>query len=80
MYWQGPGGHLEEAWYAGGAWHGPSDLTGTTFGGAGPQSSPPSATVTPDGSSQLVFWQGAGSSLWEAWYTGHWNGPTDFSS
>jgi hypothetical protein len=42
--------------------------------------SSPSATVTVDGSQQLVFWQGAGNTLWEAWYAlGHWNGPRNWS-
>jgi lipoprotein-anchoring transpeptidase ErfK/SrfK len=49
------------------------------FGGTGGLASAPSVAVTPDGSAQLVFWQGAGQSLWEAWYTGAWNGPHDFS-
>ncbi len=80
VYWQGAGSHLVEAWYAGGHWNGPLDLTGSVFGGAGPLTSAPSAVVTPDGSSQLVFWQGPGQTLWEAWYTGRWNGPTDLSA
>jgi hypothetical protein len=80
VYWQGGAGHLYEAWYAGGSWHGPLDLTGSLFGGAGVLASAPTAVVTPDGSSQLVFWQGAGRSLWEAWYTGRWNGPHNFSA
>jgi hypothetical protein len=80
VYWQGAGGQLEEAWWAGGRWNGPVDLTAASFGGAGPLTSAPSATVTPDGSTQLVFWQGSGHSLWEAWYTGRWNGPRDYSA
>lgn len=44
-------------------------------------SSTPSAAVTPDGSSQVVFWKGADSHLTEAWYSGgRWHGPVDFSS
>ncbi len=34
--------------------------------------------MTPDGSTQLVFWKGAGNILNEAWYTGNWNGPITF--
>jgi hypothetical protein len=79
VFYQGPGGHLFEDWYTG-AWNGPVDFTTTAFGGVGPLTSPPSATVTVDGSTQLVFWQGAGSTLWEAWYAGgHWNGPRNWS-
>jgi hypothetical protein len=79
VFYRGPGGHLFEDWYTG-AWNGPVDFTTTAFGGVGPLTSPPSATVTVDGSTQLVFWQGAGSTLWEAWYAGgHWNGPRNWS-
>ncbi|HEY8675406.1 MAG TPA: PQQ-binding-like beta-propeller repeat protein [Candidatus Dormibacteraeota bacterium] len=80
VYWQGAGGQLDEAWWAGGRWNGPVDLTAAYFGGGGPLTSAPSAAVTPDGSTQLVFWQGPGQSLWEAWYTGRWNGPHNFSA
>jgi hypothetical protein len=79
VYWQGPANHLFEAWYAG-AWYGPVDLTAGLFGGAGPLTSAPSAAVTVDGSTQIVFWQGQGQSLWEAWFTGRWNGPHNFSA
>jgi hypothetical protein len=80
VYWQGAAGHLDEAWWAGARWNGPLDLTSAFFGGADPLTSAPSAAVTPDGGTQLVFWQGPGQSLWEAWYTGRWNGPVDFSA
>ena len=80
VYWQGTGNHLDEAWYAGGRWNGPVDLTATYLGGAGPLSSAPSATVTRDGSTQLVFWQGAAAHLFEAWYAaGGWHGPVDWT-
>ncbi len=79
VYWRAAGGQLMEAWWAGGHWNGPLDITSTQLGGAGLLTSAPSASVTPDGSTQLVFWQGAGQSLMEAWYTGHWNGPANFS-
>ena len=50
-----------------------------------PASTLPPPRFTPksigaDGSTQLVFWQGPGQSLWEAWYTGRWNGPHNFSA
>jgi outer membrane protein assembly factor BamB len=73
-------GHLQESWYTLGAWHGPIDWTNSAFGGNGLLTSSPSATVTVDGSTQIVFWQGAGSTLWEGWYTlGAWHGPVDWS-
>ena len=37
--------------------------------------------MTPDGPTQLVFWQGAGATLWEGWYAGGaWHGPVNFSA
>jgi spore germination protein YaaH len=81
VFWTGAGGHLLQAWWAGGRWNGPVDWTGAAFGGAAILTSPPSATVLPDGTQQLVFWQGAGSTLWEGWYAlGHWNGPVNLSA
>ncbi len=38
----------------------------------------PATAVTPSGA-QVVFWKGAGNHLFEAWYTGGWNGPVDVS-
>ena len=38
----------------------------------------PQVAVTPDGSTQLVFWKGSNNLLAEAWYTGVWNGPITF--
>jgi hypothetical protein len=73
-------GHLQESWYTG-SWHGPVDWTTSAFAGNGLLTSSPSATVTVDGSTQIVFWQGAGSTLWEGWYAGGaWHGPVDFST
>ena len=80
LFWQGPGGGLNEAWYAGGSWHGPLDLTAAFLGGVAPLQSSPSATVLPDGSQQLAFWQGPGGHLDEAWYAGGgWHGPVDWT-
>ncbi len=39
----------------------------------------PAVTLAPDGT-QLIFWQGAGGHLMEAWWQGHWNGPVDWSA
>ena len=74
-------GHLQESWYTLGSWHGPIDWTSAAFAGNGLLTSSPSATVTVDGSTQIVFWQGAGSTLWEGWYTlGAWHGPVNWSA
>ncbi|MDQ6847696.1 MAG: glycosyl hydrolase family 18 protein [Candidatus Dormibacteraeota bacterium] len=80
VFWTGPGGHLFQAWWAGGRWNGPADWTSSSFRGVGPLTSAPSVAVLPDGSQQLVFWQGAGQTLWEAWYAGAWFGPADLSA
>jgi len=78
VFWQGLNGHLDEAWAAPG-WFGPEDWTASAFHGAQPLSSAPSVAVTPDASqTQIVFWEGAGSSLSEAWWNGAWNGPVNF--
>jgi hypothetical protein len=80
VFWQSPAGHLTEAWYTG-SWNGPVDWTAAAFGGRGTMTSAPSATVTPDGGTQLVFWQGAGGHLVEAWWAGgRWNGPVDWTA
>ncbi|PZR80608.1 MAG: hypothetical protein DLM65_07725 [Candidatus Aeolococcus gillhamiae] len=79
VFFRSPAGHLQEDWFTQGSWHGPADITASR-GGAGLLASPPSATITTDGSTQLVFWQGAGSTLWEGWYAGGgWNGPIDLT-
>jgi hypothetical protein len=54
-------GHLQESWYTLGSWNGPIDWTTSAFAGNGLLTSSPSATVTVDGSTQIVFWQGAAS-------------------
>ena len=80
VFSKSPAGHLQEDWFTQGSWHGPADIT-NALGGAGLLTSAPSATITTDGSTQLVFWQGAGATLWEAWYAqGSWHGPVNFSA
>ena len=75
VFWQGPDGHLHEAWFTG-AWNGPADLTAGAFGEVSPLASAPTATVTVDGSTQIVFWEGPGGLVYEAWWAGgRWNGP-----
>ena len=81
VFYRSPAGHLLEGWFAVGSWHGPVDWTNAAFGGNGLLTSSPSVAVTPDNSQQLVFWQGAGSTLWEGWYAaGAWHGPVNFSA
>ena len=77
-FWRGSNGHLLEAWYTG-HWNGPADLS-AQWGNTGLLGSAPSVAVTPDGNTQLVFWQGTNGHLWEAWYTGRWNGPVDWTA
>jgi hypothetical protein len=75
VFWQGTDNHLHEAWFTG-AWNGPMDWTNAAFGGASPPASSPSATVTTDGSTQVVFWAGPGGLVYEAWWAAaRWNGP-----
>jgi spore germination protein YaaH len=39
----------------------------------------PDVAISPDGA-QLIFWQGAGRHLVEAWWNGTWNGPVDWTA
>lgn len=79
VFWEGAAGHLFEAWYANG-WHGPVDWTVSAFGGRATMASAPVARLAPDGT-QIVFWEGAGGHLVEAWFSGgHWNGPVDYTA
>jgi hypothetical protein len=75
VFWQSTDNHLREAWFAN-SWYGPADLTSAAFGNSSPLYSAPSATVTPDGSTQIVFWAGPGGLVYEAWWgAARWNGP-----
>ena len=70
-FWEGTNGHLWEAWYtmATGQWQ-VQDLSAAQFPSAASVSSLPEVILTPgDGGQQLVFYEGAGGGLWEAWYT-----------
>jgi hypothetical protein len=74
LFWRSAGNHLYEAWYSGG-WNGPVDVSGVTGGGSPLMSSPTSA-VTPNGSAQIVFFEGSGGVVYETWWTvSGWNGP-----
>jgi hypothetical protein len=75
VFWQTPDNHLREAWFAG-SWYGPADLTSAAFRGSSPLASAPTATVTSDGGTQIVFWAGPGGWLYEGWWgAARWNGP-----
>lgn len=79
VFWQGPYDHLFEAWWAGGRWNGPLDLS-QQLAGTPVLANAPTATLTTDGSTQLVFWRGIDNHLYEAWYAGgKWNGPADWT-
>jgi IPT/TIG domain len=39
----------------------------------------PAVALAPDGT-QIIFWQGAGGHLIEAWWNGFWNGPVDWTA
>ncbi len=80
VFWQDANHHLREAWFTG-VWNGPADLTAASFGDGSPLVSAPTATVTTDGSTQIVFWEGAGGLMFEAWWAGgRWNGPVAVSA
>jgi hypothetical protein len=75
VFWQGTDNHLHEAWFTG-WWNGPIDSTAAAFRDTSPLSSAPSATVTTDGGTQVVFWAGPGGLVYEAWWAAaRWNGP-----
>jgi hypothetical protein len=78
VFWKGTSsGDLWEAWYseATGRWA-VQDLSAARFPSAASVSSSPEVILSPGyGGQQLVFYEGAGGDLWEAWYsdaTGQW--------
>ncbi len=75
VFWQDSAGHLNEAWYAAGSWHGPVDWTATAFGGNQLLTSAPAVAVTTDSSTQVVLWRNALGEGCEAWFAGKWYGP-----
>ena len=77
IFWQGPGGHLLEAWWNG-SWNGPVDWTAAN-GWAPSLTSAPTVALAPSGT-QIIFWQGTGGHLFEAWWNGSWNGPVDWTA
>ena len=78
IFWQGTNNDLWEAWYSG-RWSGAVDLTATQLPSkAGPLASAPSVLLY--GSQLVIFWQGTNNDLWEAWYSGRWNGAVDLTA
>ena len=78
VFWQGISNDLWEAWYTPGVgWSGPVDYSAQLHS-PGNVLSAPSVALTPGGQ-QLVFWQGTGNDLFEAWFTPRvgWSGPVD---
>jgi hypothetical protein len=62
----------------------PPNASTDQFTFAAPHFSPqsvgaPSVALDPSGT-QLIFWQGAGGHLFEAWWNGFWNGPVDWTA
>lgn len=51
-------------------------LTARAQGGDPAPGLPPTAAASPDGG-QFVWWQGDDGNLWETWYSGTWNGPSN---
>jgi glucosylceramidase len=75
VFWRGPDGYLQEAWFDGLSWRGP--VKKWSWGKA---ASAPSAAVGGD-SHQYVFWRGRGGRIYEAFYQrGRWHGPHDMSA
>jgi hypothetical protein len=71
VFYQAAGsGDLWEAWYtlSSSGWAA-QDLTTARLGGLGAVASEPMVIVSPDGNTQLVFWQSAADHLDEAWYS-----------
>jgi hypothetical protein len=82
VFWENTSGGLEEALYHDGSWSDPSTVVNSSGDGMGPLGSAPSVTVSPtldsgDYHYQYVFWEGENGDLYEAWWNGKWNGPTD---
>jgi hypothetical protein len=78
LFWQGTNDDLWEAWYTpGNGWSGPLDWSAQLHS-TGNVDSPPALALSATGT-QLIFWQGTGQTLWEAWYQGGWNGPFNWS-
>ena len=81
VFWQGTGNDLFEAWFTPRVgWSGPVDYSAQLHS-PGSVLSAPSVALTPGGQ-QLVFWQGTGNDLFEAWFTPYlgWSGPVDWTA
>ena len=74
VFWEGPGGDIDEAWYRG-SWRGPLDLTRTHgWGELGQTTTRPAIAVNPVNESEYLFWTAVDGRLYEAWYSGGWRG------
>ena len=75
VFWQGANGHIFEAWYHHG-WSRPRDLTSIyRWGPPGRSTSAVAVAVNPGNEDQYLFWRGAGSQIYGAWYDGRWHRP-----
>jgi hypothetical protein len=76
VFWRGTNGDIYEANYTAstGKW-GHLDLS--TAQGLGTATSAPGVGVNPSTDHQYLFWRGANGDLYEAYWTGSWNGPQD---
>lgn len=76
VFWRGKNKHIYEAAFEG-RWSGPQDLTRRLgWGASGETASAPAVAISPGTFQQFLFWRGAGGSIYEAWNSGRWHGPT----
>ena len=76
LAWDGAEGHIFEAAYSDGNWHGPTDLTKAgRWRTKGRATSGVSLAVNARNGSQLLMWRGTDGRIHEAWRTGKWHGP-----
>lgn len=78
VFWRSTNGHLWDAVYSG-SWSTPVDIS-TAWPASQLSVSAPSAAALPDGR-LLVFWEGPGGDLMEAWQAGGaWQSPADWTA
>jgi O-glycosyl hydrolase len=77
VFWTARGGDIIEAGHAR-VWSRPLDLTQSEgWGRRGRASSAPAASVDPTTGNRYLFWRGGGNELHEAYFDGHWHGPSN---